>query len=664
MPNWKFSQVNDEMMDQGPNNSTTEHFKSQDIFSALVRESIQNSLDVVLDTSKPVVVKYTFGRIQDVCLQQTLKDVETHARACKEMYPDSPDCQRMVSFLDANEGTGISYLKVSDYNTKGMVYDANDTKCGFYSFVKSIGVSSKENAGSGGSYGFGKAAYFELSNTKSILVSTQTADGTKTFQGSAMLCTHKINDVKYHFSGFYGNDGGRPIQNANEIPAEFRRDEPGSDIILLHVNDEKDRLKIYEASIIRSVLKNFWMAIYKGRLEVRVDWENDGEDDVVISSECLDELMNKYFTSLQDEILYNNPRPYYEAVRTAVEYKENSEEIQKCVFFEEENLANVGHIIFYLMRNEGTRDRYLRMRKPLMVIDNKKKNGKRGISGVLVCDGEANDYLSKAEPPSHDVWDPTRAKRNNDEMSKKAVKAIKAIEQYAEDCLMKFFASSSATEIEIEGLSEYLYGTEEAVGNNGNGNAINGTPTDEKSADETGVHVTAANGPNVNSLLKEDQTPGKITVKRPVSENSGVGANGGSSNTGSGKKSGGSSDEHAGGQNVKTTGAENSNSQDKPQQVVKKVKFRTSVQKVGNDLEYTLIIRPENNEKLENAQIFISTQGAEEIEDLPLAYADSGKVVGNSIQNVTLEGSQPNTVKFRFEDNIKHSISLVVYVTK
>lgn len=115
MPNWKFSQVNDEMMDQGPNNSTTEHFKSQDIFSALVREYIQNSLDVVLDTSKPVVVKYTFGRIQDVCLQQTLKDVETHARACKEMYPDSPDCQRMVSFLDANEGTGISYLKVSDY---------------------------------------------------------------------------------------------------------------------------------------------------------------------------------------------------------------------------------------------------------------------------------------------------------------------------------------------------------------------------------------------------------------------------------------------------------------------------------------------------------------------------------------------------------------------
>lgn len=663
MLEWKFAKVNDEIMDQGPNNSTTEHFKSQDIFSALVRESIQNSLDVVLDPTRPVVVKYTFGKIQDYLLQQSLKTVEDHARACEQMYPDSPVCKQMKTFLDSHKEDCISYLKVSDFNTTGMAYDPADNKCRFHSFVQSIGISSKEGPGSGGSFGFGKAAYFEFSNTKSILVSTQTPDGAKTFQGSAMLCTHKIGEDKYHFSGFYGNNGGKPIQNASEIPKEFIRTEPGSDIILLHVNDEKDILKKYEDSIIRSVLKNFWMAIYKGRLEVRVDWENDGIDDVIVSSERLDELMNKYYDSLLDNnLIYENPRPYYESVRSALQYDEKSEEPQKSVYFEENNLEHVGHVIFYLMRNEGTRDGYLRMRKPLMVIDRKKKNGKRGISGVLICDGEANDYLSKAEPPSHDTWDLERAKRNKDELSRKAGKAIRAIERFADDCLVRFFASSNVNEVDIEGLEDYLYATEDASGDKGNQNSMTGAPTDQKSSEETGLHDTMSNGPGINSLQKEEQTPGKVTIKKPVAEGMN-GKNGGVGKTGSGKKNGGKS-EHTGAQNVNLTGSESANDQDKPQQVLKEVKFRVSVQKIGDDLEYSLIVRTENGETLENADLFVSAQGADEAEDIPLAWADAGKIVGNSIRGVSLDGQNSNKIKFKFNDKIKHSISLVVYVSK
>ncbi len=648
-------------MDQGPNNSTTEHFKSQDIFSALVRESIQNSLDVVLDSTKPVVVKYTFGKVQDPLLRQSLKDVEEHARACERMYPDSPVCKQMASFLDSRKDDCISYLKVSDFNTKGMAYDPEDNKCQFHSFVQSIGISSKESSGSGGSFGFGKAAYFEFSNTKSILVSTQTPDGAKTFQGSAMLCTHKINEEKYHFSGFYGKDGGKPVQDESEIPEEFRRNEPGSDIILLHVNDEKNQLEIYEESIIKSVLKNFWMAIYKGKLEVRVDWENDGKDDVIVSSESLDELMNTHFPSLQDNYpVYVNPRPYYEAVRSAISYNESSEEPQRCVFFEDENLNHVGHVIFYLMRNENTRDRYLRMRKPLMVIDNKKKSGKRGFSGVLICDGTANDYLSKAEPPSHDAWDLERAKRNKDELSKKAAKAIREIERFADDCLVKFFASSNVNEIDIEGLDDYLYATEDASGNKGNHDSMTGSPTDQMSSEETGLHDTTSNGPNVNQFQKEEQTPGKVTVKKPVVDR---GADAGFGKTGQGKKNGGKS-EHTGGQRVNVAGSESADDQEKPQQVLKNVKFRASVQKNGSDLEYSLIVRTENNETLENADVFISTQGAEEPEDLPLAWSNVGKIVGNSIRGVSLDGQNSNKIKIKFNDNIKHSISMVVYVTK
>ena len=414
MPQWKFALMSDEMMDQGPNNSTAEHFKSQDIFSALVRESIQNSLDVPVDENKPVVVKYAFGTFSGEATDD-LRAVEKHVRACRETYPDSSSYQRMVSFLDSHQGDEISYLKVSDYNTKGMDYEEGNNKCGFYSFVQSIGNSSKSSSGSGGSFGFGKAAYYEFSNTRSILVSSKTQNGDVAFQGCSMLCTHKINGQKYNFSGFFDIDSGKPIQEEPLIPEEFRRTESGSDIYLLHVNDDRSQMKQYEESIIRSVLLNFWMAIYANRLEVRVDWKNDGIDDVIISSETISEFMDKYYPSSRDDVDYNNPRPYYEAVINAVPNDPESEEEHDCVVFQNDNLKNVGRVKLYLMRNIGTRDRYLRMRKPLMVIDSMKLSGQRGISGVLICDGEANDFLSKAEPPAHDRWDIERVRPFKDQ---------------------------------------------------------------------------------------------------------------------------------------------------------------------------------------------------------------------------------------------------------
>ena len=43
----------------GPNNAMEQSFKNHP-YASLVRESIQNSLDAVLDESKPVLVKFSF----------------------------------------------------------------------------------------------------------------------------------------------------------------------------------------------------------------------------------------------------------------------------------------------------------------------------------------------------------------------------------------------------------------------------------------------------------------------------------------------------------------------------------------------------------------------------------------------------------------------------
>ena len=309
MAKWKFEEQTGQ--EQGPNNATAEHFKSRDAFSSLVRESIQNSLDAYLDSSKPVKVEYAFGHLVGDDLSNSIRKIEEHVHSCLNSYPESSTYQRMVEYLNQHAMDHISYLRVSDYNTKGMDYTP-DTKCGFHSFLQSIGDSHKDGEGAGGSYGFGKAAYYELSNARTILVSTKTDKGKVAFQGCYMLCTHKMDDgKKYCSSGFYDLGDKKPIQDEDSIPEELRRSECGSDIYLLYVDDDRNKLSQYQETLIKSVLINFWLAVYESKLEVTFDWKDDGEPEVVISKETLEKLMLDHFPSMaDDQNIYSNPRPY------------------------------------------------------------------------------------------------------------------------------------------------------------------------------------------------------------------------------------------------------------------------------------------------------------------------------------------------------------------
>ena len=108
-----------------------------------------------------------------------------------------------IKNLKEDLASKIQYLAVEDFNTKGMDYVAGDTSCGFYSFVKCAGNSSKSDSSAGGSFGFGKAAYFNVSQLRTLLVSTMTSKRQVFYQGVSSLSTHIINGVKYVPVGFY-----------------------------------------------------------------------------------------------------------------------------------------------------------------------------------------------------------------------------------------------------------------------------------------------------------------------------------------------------------------------------------------------------------------------------------------------------------------------------
>lgn len=135
--------------------------------------------------------------------------------------------------------------------------------------------------------------------------------------------------------GYYDDNNGMPICDETCIPVQFRRADPGTDINILGFNglseiEAKEEMK-------QAVLRNFWLAIYKGRLEVEID------NDIFINKVTLSNILEATFPDDEDNSKkagFDNPRPYFDAVRFAG----SSKQYVKI----EDNLPRLGHVEFYV----------------------------------------------------------------------------------------------------------------------------------------------------------------------------------------------------------------------------------------------------------------------------------------------------------------------------
>lgn len=220
----------------GPNNAMEQNFKAHP-YASLVRERIQNSLDAVLDEAEPVRMKFSFNEMRWNEYPMFF-ELQEHIKGCLDYYPNNHNAKAtyepMLRLFDENKyHEHLCYLRVSDYNTRGMAYEDGKTDSPFYAFVRSAGVSAKDDTTAGGSFGFGKAAYYLLSPISTIIVSTCAEQYNKYFEGATSLCTHTFRGVKKVAFGYYDDQNGNPISEETDIPAKFRRTEPGTDINIL-----------------------------------------------------------------------------------------------------------------------------------------------------------------------------------------------------------------------------------------------------------------------------------------------------------------------------------------------------------------------------------------------------------------------------------------------
>ena len=636
----------------GPNDPMDENFK-QTPYASLIRESIQNSLDVPLDSHYPVRMEFSISRIRKNEYDNFF-ELKKHIKGCMKHFPHNEDAKRVYQpMLDYLNSLGLHdnlyYIKVSDYNTRGMDYEKGDTSKDFFAFVQAAGVSAKKDTAAGGSFGFGKAAYFYISPIRTILVSTKTSKGRNFFQGVSSLCTHELdNDSKlYEAVGFYDNNDGEPISNYNQIPARFRREEPGTDIYLIGLSDERYKADIF-GEMIEAVLRNFWMAILSNKLEVRVD-------QIDITSETLPNLMDVYFPDENDakrrERDYN-PRPYWEAVVNA---KRDSHH----VYFER-NLPTIGNVRFYAWKSKNATDKIVYMRKPLMLVKARRTQSSNGFYGVFICDDPiGNRILRSTENPAHNEW-----KSSNWRVDGKIVpegqNAIKEIDKCIIEIMEEMFAGRDKNVQQIQGLKELLYiPTAIEDDDDLDSESLTGEPV---SVEDDGNSMTTELSNGVIMPRQEKPSVGKVMVTNPTPSRHHRDAKGdmlgGHGTKPKIQKGGGGISSHH------IDGRYSSSSDGVGGDVLTEfpVVYRTYAQKEENGrIAHFIVIHSDFD--VENCRIDIVVGGEQSDDVVAIKSCSLGTIVGNTIGGLHIQPGK-NKLKITFADNMKHAVKLDAYELK
>ena len=608
------------------------------------------------DDRFPVNISFQYFEL-DRLQYPSFFQLEEHIKQSLKFYETNSDAQRlfgdMLKYLNGTEKgkkkLKISCLKISDSNTKGMSYHPFKTDSPFYAFLRATGVSAKMHSGSGGSFGFGKGAYFALSPLKTIVVSSKDISGSVYFEGATRLTTHRNNnEEKLTAYGFYDNNNGEPTVIEENIPGIFRRNETGTDINVIGLWEEVDRNKL----MVKSVLNNFWLAIHEHKLVVTVQ-------DVTIRKENLEQIIDEYFPNQFEsgnalELESWNPKPYYRAVK----YAEANDQYKLFPG----KLDVLGKVKLYVYLEKGLPDRVSYFRKPKMVVFKRTNRGKvRGYAGVFVCENNnGNEILRMMENPAHNEWSKKNYPTDLGQTSLQAKRAEQALSNFINEKLETLSTINTSKKVAFLGLEDYLSIPEDLLEKDDdsdlggeNASNVSGVPTTDLSPDETGMQTTNKDEPiNIIKPTIKTTTEVKEEDNTELTEEGEEKITVGGDNEGGGGDEPSPDDGNAGDKGTRSDEENNS-------RVLVKVKLKVAAQKEKDVFYHNLIINSEKD--IANAELELLVGGDNEKEDgVEIVSTDNGIIDNNKLKEVILLSGK-NQIKIKFADNLKHSIKIKAY---
>jgi hypothetical protein len=265
-----------------------DQFNNDDVSlsEALVRESLQNSLDAAAPPARRVQVKFSFVEPPESDLPHL-----DHFLSKTELVKHLELCEMMPEGVDL---TKPRLLLIEDFGTRGLEGSCTAWDEGpFCDFWRRMGLSHKKG-GALGRWGLGKLVFSSASSVRSFFgLTIRRDDREHTYvMGQAVLTTHQDGTTRFDSHGFFalvGPDGIQVPETSATQVAAFRRvchlsrsNEVGLSIVIPYVHQN-----ITSREIVQAVLRNYFFPILTGKLAVNVD-------DAEISSLSFQELATKF----------------------------------------------------------------------------------------------------------------------------------------------------------------------------------------------------------------------------------------------------------------------------------------------------------------------------------------------------------------------------------
>jgi len=447
IPTWRFREMQPGEINVDPIEGeffTTEAIGS--VTDALVRESIQNSLDAATGDG-PVTVRFSFyqrpnpGYDEKVVIKKYLNGLSPHLQAKHAGLQDT--------LYPAEQ---MNYLLIEDYGTRGLQgdisqYDDLDDdfkKNDFYYFWRNIGRTRKE-ATDLGRWGLGKTVFQAASRINSFFgLTCRSDDGRMLLMGQSVLKIHKANGTRYAPYGYFGEFEGElalPIEEqkflkqfANHFLVD-RLEKPGLSVLVPFIDKEIEPDK-FTKKFVNSVVKHYLFPILAGNLIVQIRHD---QKTYKLDSTSLDNLLKKsrflesrgmlglidlarWAISQPNDtfIRLNEPTPGKAPKLSHVFDQEQIDELQQTfsdnkrlafyvpISIKRYNSKKIMHTGFsvFIERDEKlerAEDYFIRQGITIPEVTSLKHKGMRAI--VSITEPNLSTFLGDAENPAHTDWE-------------------------------------------------------------------------------------------------------------------------------------------------------------------------------------------------------------------------------------------------------------------
>ncbi|WP_419959479.1 hypothetical protein [Psychrobacillus sp. BM2] len=418
------------------NNAGIETFRGDEL-NSVGREVPQNSVDAQHDETKPVIVEFRSFQLQTTDFPNHQEFLKVFDNCDATWKGHNEKCEKFIEQAkDILSQPTISFLRISDFNTKGLE-GANKIELGtpWSSLIREAGSSNKGDS-SGGSFGIGKSAPAANSKLRTLFYDSLDIHGISSHIGVANIMSfEKDFKITTGVGYFTGDENSRAISGLLGLDPNFERTESGTDIYISAFNTNEP----WENRLLHSILLNFFITIHQQKLVVRIE-------DVEVNHENLGELIME----LEDTEDFCALKSYYHLLvsQDTVVVPSPEREYKTIGKFE------AGEATLFLTTGNDLNRRVLMTRKTGMrLFERGRISGSISFTGILMITGKKMNQLFKdLENPAHTKWETNRYEDD----PKAAEKAMKDLFKFVRDTVHENFQTETTDTMDAIGLSDFL----------------------------------------------------------------------------------------------------------------------------------------------------------------------------------------------------------------